>query len=120
MGTYKDLLAFQKSYALAMEIFQITKGFPGEEKFSLTDQIRRSSWSVCANIAEAYKRKRYKDYFISKLNDSETENTETQIWLDFAKDCMYITTELYQRLTALNTETGKLIWFMIHNPDKFI
>jgi four helix bundle protein len=120
MGTYKDLLAFQKSYALALEIFLITKGFPGEEKFSLTDQIRRSSRSVCANIAEAYKRKRYKDYFISKLNDSETENTETQIWLDFAKDCMYISTEQYQRLTALNTETGKLIWFMIHNPDKFI
>lgn len=85
MGRYKDLLAFQKAYDLAMKIFQITKKFPPEEKYSLTDQIRRSSRSVCTNIAEAYKRKRYKDYFISKLNDSETENTETEVWLIFRK-----------------------------------
>ena len=73
MGQYKDLLAFKKAYELAMHIFQISKRFPVEERYSLTDQIRRSSRSVCTNLAESYKRRRYKDYFISKLNDSETE-----------------------------------------------
>ncbi|HWR32268.1 MAG TPA: four helix bundle protein, partial [Chitinophagaceae bacterium] len=91
MGHYKDLLAFKKGYELAMEIYEISKRFPPEEKYSLTDQIRRSSRSVCTNIVEAYRRRRYKDYFISKLNDAETENAETQVWLDFSKDCKYIT-----------------------------
>ena len=78
MGFYKDLLAYQKSYELAMKIFLLSKNFPPEEKYSLTDQIRRSSRSVCTNLAEAYKRRRYKSYFINKLNDAETENAETQ------------------------------------------
>ncbi len=102
-----------------MKIFQITKRFPPEEKYSLTDQIRRSSRSVCTNIAEAYKRRRYKDYFISKLNDSETENTETEVWISFSNDCGYITEEDYHELMLLNTEVGKLIFHMINNPDKF-
>lgn len=120
MGHYKELLAFKKGYELAMEIFEISKRFPPEERFSLTDQVRRSSRSVCVNIVEAYRRRRYKDYFISKLNDAETENAETQVWLDFSKDCKYITEEEYLRLTAKNDETGKLIWYMINNPDKFM
>ncbi len=120
MGHYKELMAYQKSYDLAMKIFHISKRFPPEEKYSLTDQVRRSSRSVCTNLAEAYKRRRYKDYFISKLNDSETENTETQVWLDFSKDCGYITTQEHEELTFLNDETGKLIWYMINNPDKFM
>ncbi len=119
MGYYKDLLAFKKAYELAMKIFHISKRFPPEEKFSLTDQIRRSSRSVCTNVAEACKRKRYKDYFISKLNDAETENAETEVWLDFSRDCNYITPEEYEDLISLNNEAGKLIWFMINNPDKF-
>jgi four helix bundle protein len=120
MGHYKDLLAYKKSYELAMKIFLVSKKFPSEEKFSLTDQIRRCSRSVCANLVEAYKRKRYKDYFISKLNDAETENAETQVWLDFSHDCNYITDEEHTNLTSLNDEAGKLIWFMINNPDKFM
>jgi len=120
MGHYKELLAFKKGYELAMEIFVISKRFPPEERYSLTDQIRRSSRSVCVNLVEAYRRRRYKDYFISKLNDSETENAETQVWLDFSKDCKYITEEEYSTLTAKNDEVGKLIWFMINNPDKFM
>lgn len=120
MGHHKDLLAYQKAYALAIKIYHPSKRFPPEEKFSLTDQIRRSSRSVCTNLAEAYKRRRYKDYFISKLNDSETENTETEVWLDFAKDCSYIETVEHQDLIALNTEVGKLVWYMINNPDKFL
>lgn len=120
MGLYKDLLAFKKGYSLAMEIFSITKKFPPEEKFSLTDQIRRSSRSVCTNITEAYRRRRYKDYFISKLNDAETENAETQVWLDFSRDCKYINSEEYIALSSLNDEVAKLIWYMINNPDKFL
>lgn len=120
MGHHKNLLAYQKAYALAIKIYHISKRFPAEERFSLTDQIRRSSRSVCTNLAEAYKRRRYKDYFISKLNDSETENIETEVWLDFAKDCSYIEAVEYQDLIALNTEVGKLVWYMINNPDKFM
>ena len=120
MGNFKDLLAYQKSYSLAMKIFILSKKFPPEEKYSMTDQIRRSSRSVCTNIAESIKRKRYKDYFVSKLNDAETENTETEVWLDFAKDCSYIDTVVYQDLSSLNTEVGKLVWYMISNPDKFM
>lgn len=120
MGYYKDLLAFKKGYDLAMEIFTISKRFPPEERYSLTDQLRRSSRSVCTNIVESYRRRRYKDYFISKLNDAETENAETQVWIDFSHDCKYITEEEYTNLTIKNDEVGKLIWYMINNPDKFM
>ncbi|MEO7922513.1 MAG: four helix bundle protein [Chitinophagaceae bacterium] len=119
MGHYKDLLAFKKSYELAMEIYNVSKTVPTEERYSLIDQVRRSSRSVCTNLVEAYRRRRYKDYFISKLNDSESENAETQVWLDFSHDCKYISTEEYTKLSAKNDEVGKLIWFMINNPDKF-
>jgi len=120
MGHYKDLLAYKKSYELAMKIFLITKKFPAEERYSLTDQIRRSSRSVCTNVVEAYKRKRYKDYFISKLNDVETENGETEVWLDFARDCGYISGEEHAECISYNDETGRLVWYMINNPDKFM
>lgn len=120
MGDYRKLLAFEKGFSLAMDIYQLSKLFPQEEKYSLTDQVRRSSRSVCTNIAEAYKRRRYKDYFISKLNDAETENAETQVWLDFALACNYLSQEKYKELTNKNDEIGKLIWYMINNPDKFL
>ena len=119
MGYYKDLLTFKKAYDLAMEIFILSKKFPVEEKYSLTDQVRRSYRSVCTNIAEAYRRKRYKDYFVSKLNDAETENAEMQVWLDFSRDCGYLSAEKHNELSAKNDEIGKLIWYMINNPDKF-
>ena len=120
MGDYRTLLAFKKSFALSMQIHQISKKFPSEEKFGLTAQIRNSSRSVCVNIVEAYKRRRYKDYYISKLNDSETENAETQVWLDFALACTYVNEELYQELTSENNEVAKLVLYMINNPDKFL
>ena len=113
-------MAFEKGFSLAMEIYTLSKGFPPEEKFSLTDQVRRSSRSVCTNIVEAYKRRRCKDYFISKLNDCETENAETQVWLDFALACNYLSKEKYNELTLKNEEVGKLVWYMINNPDKFL
>ena len=109
MGDYKDLIVFQKAYKLAMDIFEATKKFPPEEKYSLIDQIRRSSRSVCANLVEAYRRRKYRSYFISKLTDSETENAETQVWLDFSKDCKYLPIEQYNDFTFRNDEVGKMI-----------
>ena len=120
MGDYKDLLVFKKAYSLAMEIFEVSKTFPKKERYSLTDQIRRSSRSVFTNIGEAYRRKRYPAHFLSKLNDSESENVETEIWLNFSKDCKYLQPLVYENLMAQNTEVGKLLWYMSNNPDKFL
>lgn len=93
MGTIRfhtELLVYQKSFDSAMEIFNLSKSFPKEETFSLTDQIRRSSRSVCANIGEAWGKRRYPKSFISKLTDAEVEARETQVWPEFAKTCNYI------------------------------
>lgn len=120
MGDYKDLIVYQKAYKVAMDIFEMTKKFPPEEKFSLTDQVRRSSRSVCTNLVEAYRRRKYKAHFVSKLTDSDTENAETQVWLDFSRDCKYINQEEYTDLRFRNDEVGKILWYMIQNPDKFI
>jgi four helix bundle protein len=116
---FKDLLAYQKSFQLAMEIFEITKSFPKEEKYSLIDQVRRSSRSVSANIAEAYRKRRYVNHFISKLTDSDAENSETNLWLEFSLACNYINKESFDKLNEKNIEIGKLINFMINNPEKF-
>ena len=116
---FKELLAFQKSFQLAMDVFQISKSFPNEEKFSLTDQIRRSSRSVATNIAEAYRKRRYPNHFISKLTDSDAENSETNVWLEFALKCEYINIETYDNLNNKTIEIGRLINYMINNPDKF-
>ena len=116
---FKELLAFQKSFQLAMDVFQISKSFPNEEKFSLTDQIRRSSRSVSTNIAEAYRKRRYPNHFISKLTDSDVENSETNVWLEFSLKCEYINIETYNNLNDKTVEIGRLINYMINNPDKF-
>jgi four helix bundle protein len=81
---FKDLLAFKKGFLLAMKIFEASKLFPSEEKYSLIDQIRRSSRSTCANIGEGYRKRRYPAHFISKLSDADMENTETQVWIEFS------------------------------------
>lgn len=119
MGTYRDMIVYQKAYKLAMQIFTISKRFPSEEKYSLTDQIRRSSRSVCANFVEAYRRRKYQPYFVSKLTDAITENAETQVWLDFAKDCGYIKEEEFNDMASQNDEVGRIINSMIMNPEKF-
>ncbi|AWG21714.1 four helix bundle protein [Flavobacterium faecale] len=116
---FKSLLAFQKSFELAMEIFKLTKSFPKEETYSLSDQIRRSSRSVSANIAEAYRKRRYPNHFISKLTDSDAENSETNVWLQFALQCDYINQETFDTLNNKSLEIGKLINYMINNPGKF-
>lgn len=88
--SFRELRVYVSAMEAAMEIFQISKSFPAEQKYSLTDQIRRSSRSVCANIGEAWRKRRYKAAFIAKLSDSETEACETQIWLEFALRCEYL------------------------------
>ena len=99
--THKDLDAYKLSFESAMEIFKVSKSFPKEETYSMTDQIRRSSRSVATNIAEAFRKRRYPKHFISKLSDSEGEAAETQVWLDFALSCGYINkvthSELYEK-----------------------
>ena len=94
----KDLDVYKLAYEIAMEIFIISKSFPKEEKYSLTDQIRRASRSVCANLREVWAKRKYIAHFTSKLTDCDGENSETDTWLDFAKDCQYITIDDYNKL----------------------
>lgn len=117
---FRKLIAYQKGFELAMQIFETSKSFPIEERYSLTDQIRRSSRSVCANISEAYRKRIYPKHFISKLSDSDAENAETLTWLAFAWKCGYIDEKLFIELKEKNIEVGKLIGFMISNPNKFM
>ena len=115
--THRDLVVYQKGFAASMQIFELSKQFPKEEVYSLTDQIRRSSRSVCANLAEAWRKRRYTKAFISKLSDSESEAAETQVWLEFAVDCHYIdrdeATVLYQ---TYNEILGTIVG-MINHPE---
>lgn len=106
---YKSLKVYQLAYKLAMEIFEISKLFPKQEKYALTDQIRRASRSVCSNIAEGYRKRIYPKHFRSKMTDADGEGSETQVWLDFAKDCKYITTETHDKLYAEYEEVGKML-----------
>lgn len=115
----ENLLVYQNSFDLAMKIFKESKDFPKEEKYSLTDQIRRSSRSVCANIAEAYRKRRYPSHFISKLTDADMENTETQVWLRFSHACNYFADDLYTELYKSSEEIGRMIDHMITHPEKF-
>ncbi|GAB1857061.1 hypothetical protein MHTCC0001_18970 [Flavobacteriaceae bacterium MHTCC 0001] len=116
---FKDLLAYKKAFDLSMLIYHATKSFPKEETYALTDQIRRSSRSVCANISEAYRKRRYPRHFISKLTDADGENSETSTWLDFALECVYVSKEVHSEFSNQNKEIGKLINYMINNPEKF-
>lgn len=116
----KDLNVYQKAYALAMEIFNTSKRWPAEEKFSLTDQIRRSSRSVCSNLREAWAKRRYEAHFISKLTDADGENSETDTWLVFARDCGYLTDADYNRLTQEVQEVGAMLGSMLNNPTPFL
>ncbi|MCJ7448580.1 MAG: four helix bundle protein [Bacteroidales bacterium] len=113
--THKDLEVYQLAFNAAMKIFEISKGFPKEETYSLTDQIRRSSRSVCSNQAEAFRKRRYPKAFISRLSDSESEAAETQCWLDFSLNCSYMTekdhNELYETYDNI---IGKLVNMSLH------
>ena len=116
---FKQTRVFKLAYEQAMEIFRISKGFPSDEKYSLTDQVRRSSRSVCTNIAEAYRKKKYPAHFVLKITDCDAENSETGVWLDFSKDCIYLNLDQYLRFIERNEEIGRLLNHMINNPDKY-
>lgn len=116
---FKESKVFKLAFQLAMDIFETSKQFPPEEKYSLTDQIRRSSRSVCANLAEANRKRIYPAHFVSKSSDADTENSETQVWLLFAYECKYLTKQKFDELNAKSEEIGRLISHMINNPDKY-
>jgi four helix bundle protein len=120
MRGHRDLKAFQLSYALANEIFKITKSFPKEEVYSLTDQIRRSSRSVAVNIAEGFRKRQYPKMFVNKLSDSDGEAAETQVWLDFALDCHYISEDKHKELILKYEEVGRMLGSMMTSPEKFV
>jgi four helix bundle protein len=117
--THKDLRVFKVSFELAMEIFELSKSFPVEEKYSLTDQIRRSSRSVPANISEAFRKRRYPKAFVAKLSDAEGEAAETQVWLDFALKCKYISQEKHEDLNARYDNAIGMLVNMIISPENW-
>jgi four helix bundle protein len=116
----KELIVYQKAYRLAMAIFEASKGFPPEERYALTGQIRRSSRSVCLNLREAWSKRRYEAHFISKLTDCDGENSETDSSLDFARDCGYITIAQHAEFIQLSAEVGKMLGSMIKDPNSFL
>lgn len=117
---HKELDVYQMGFRASMRIFELTKSFPVEERYSLTDQIRRSSRSVCANLAEAWRRRRYEGSFLLRLNDSESEAAETQTWLDFAVECGYLKVDVAQELyQEYDNILGKLV-NMINKPEPWL
>ncbi|NES21579.1 MAG: four helix bundle protein [Symploca sp. SIO3E6] len=118
--SHKDLKVYQIAFDAAMKIFELSKKFPIEERYSLTDQIRRSSRSVCANLAEAWRKRRYEAAFIAKLNDCEAEVAESQTWIEFAVKCNYLDVESGREIYAIyNQVLGSLV-NMITNPSPWL
>jgi four helix bundle protein len=117
--SHKELEVFRMAFEAAMEIYELSTHFPIEERYSLTDQIRRSSRSVCANLAEAFRKRRYPKAFVSKLSDSEGEAAESQVWLEFSLNCKYITRDRYNELfDRYDKIIGKLVTMSLH-PEKW-
>ncbi len=119
MRGFRDLKVYQLAYKLAMEIFVESKSFPIEERYSLTDQIRRSSRSVPTNIAEGFRKRRYPNMFVSKMADADSEATETQVWLDFSHGCGYLSKKRHDELINGYEDVGKMLGSMIAAPEKF-
>lgn len=117
--SFKDLVVYQRAFELAMEIFHLTKKFPKVEQFSLTDQIRRSSRSICANLTESWRKRRYPAHFVSKLTDADAETSETMVWLDFALRCDYLLPDVHKQLQLEYEQIGKMLGSMIAAPEKF-
>jgi len=116
---FRDLIVYKKAFELQKEIFELTKSFPKEEAYSLVDQIRRSSRSIGANIAEAWYKRRYKAHFVSKLSDAQSEQGETQHWLDTCLECKYIVDKQHSILKEKCDEIGKILSTMINGPEGF-
>ena len=120
ISNHEDLEVYKIAFDAAMEIFELSKNFPKEEKYSLIDQIRRSSRSVCANLAEAWRRRRYKGSFLLRLNDAEAEAAETQVWLKFAVKCQYLPIDSGRKLYSQYNQILGLIVIMTNNADKWL
>lgn len=118
-GSFRDLTVYKKAFDFAMRIFEITKKFPFEEKYELTDQVRRSSRAVCRAIGEGYRKRQYPKHFSSKMSDADMENTETQVSIEFALTCKYISQEEYQDLLERSEEIGRMLNHMVENPEKY-
>jgi four helix bundle protein len=118
--SHSELQVFQKAFTTAMDLFERSKGFPKEETYSLTDQIRRSSRSVCANLAEAWRKRRYQAAFISKLSDAEGEAAETQVWIEFAVKCGYLNCDHAETLYRAYDEVLRTIVGMITHPETWV
>lgn len=119
VNSFKELIVYQKAHKLAMDIFVLSEKFPKEEKYSLTDQIRRSSRSVSSCIAESWAKRLYIKAFVNKLTDSLGEEYETEDWLDYTRDCKYISEEEHQKLISEYDEVRKILISMINNPEKW-
>ncbi len=117
--SHKDLRVYQRSFDLGMRVFEITKRFPNDEKYSLSDQVRRSARSVSGNIAEAWRKRRYPKSFVAKLTDSEGEAAETQVWLDYALACGYLDEETHSNMVKEYDQLLGMLVTMIINPDKW-
>ena len=117
---FRDLRVYNLAFKLAMDIFELTKPFPPDERYSLTSQIRRSSRSVAANIAEGFRKRQYPNMFVSKLADSDAEATETQVWLEFASRCGYLSEEARNQLVVKYEELGRMIGKMMESPERFL
>jgi len=118
--TFRDLRVYQAAMDLAMEIFELTKNFPKEETYSLVDQIRRSSRSVCTNLSEAWRKRRYRAAFVSKLSDSESESAETQVLLEFAFRCRYVEKETFAKLDERYEHVLSQLVRMVMDADKWV
>ena len=114
---YTDLRVYQLAFESAMEIFRLSRRWPPEEKYSLTDQIRRSSRSVCSNLGEAWRKRRYPNHFVSKLSDADTEATETEVWLDFALECGYLDQETQSELREKYNYICAMLTKIMDNPQ---
>jgi four helix bundle protein len=119
-GSFKELKVYQLAFEASRIIFQLSKKFPKEETYALTDQIRRSSRAVCANIGEGYRKRLYPKHFTSKMTDADGEATETSIWLDFALDCNYIEQGDYALLYSKYEDIGRMLNSMANSPEKFL
>ena len=119
MGTFKELTVYKKAFVVALDIQAATQSFPKEERYALIDQIRRSSRSVCVNMAEGFRKVRYKAYFVSKITDADMENTETQVWLDFSFAFGYLNEKEHLELYRRTEEIGRMLQHIIDNPDKY-
>lgn len=120
INSAKDLNVYKKAYSFSMTVSRESKNWPAEERYSLTDQIRRSSRSVCANLREAWAKRRYEAHFVSKLTDSDAENSETDTWLDYAHDCGYIDIKRHEELTNECATVGAMLGKMLNNPKPFL